>query len=97
MKRALFVIFLLVIALSASILTQLNLEQVEFHYYFGDVATSLSVLLLLTFFCGALFGLLLTAGLAISARSEKRQLSRRLQLREQEIRNLREIPIKGRH
>lgn len=97
MKRALIFIFLLLIALFGSVLTRLNIETVDFHYYFGTIEISLALLLMLVLACGALLGLLMTLGVALSARAERRRLQRTLQLREQEIRNLREIPIKGRH
>lgn len=97
MSRALFFIFLILLALLATVLTQLNISQVEFNYYFGSTQLPLSLLLLLAITAGALLGLIMTAGIALSAMGEKRRLKQRLQLREQEIRNLREIPIKGRH
>lgn len=97
MKRALIFIFLLIIAVIGSVLTRLNIETVNFHYYFGAIEISLALLLMLVLGCGALLGLLMTLGVALSARTERRRLRRSLQLCEQEIRNLRDIPIKGRH
>lgn len=97
MNRALFIVFLIILALLATVMTQLNISQVEFNYYFGSIQLSLSLLLLLAISVGALLGLIMTAGIALSAMGEKRRLKQRLKLREQEIRNLREIPIKGRH
>ena len=97
MKRALIFLLLLIIAISGSVLTELNVESVNFHYYFGSIGISLALLVMFALCCGALLGLLLTLGMTLSVRAEKRRLSRTLQLREQEIRNLREIPIKGRH
>jgi uncharacterized integral membrane protein len=97
MKRALIFIILLLIALFGNVLTRLNIGPVEFHYYFGVIEIPLALLLLLVLACGALLGLLMTSGVALSARAERRRLQRTLQLREQEIRNLRDIPIKGRH
>ena len=92
-----FFLFLLILAVCGSILTQLNAEPVTFNYYFGSIDLPLTLLLSLVLSCGALLGLLFTLGMTLSARSGKRRLHRTLQLREQEIRNLREIPIKGRH
>lgn len=97
MKRALIFIFLIFIAVLGSVLTRLNIEPVNFHYYFGAIEISLALLLVVVFACGALLGLFMTLGMTLSARAERRRLQRTLQLREQEIRNLREIPIKGRH
>lgn len=97
MKHVLLTILLLLLAVFGSVLTRLNITAVNFDYYFGSIEISLALLLLLVFACGALVGLLLTLGMTLSARVEKRRLQRTLQLRDQEIRNLREIPIKGRH
>ncbi len=97
MKRALIFLLLLLVAICGSVLTELNVESVDFHYYFGSIEISLALLIMLALCCGALLGLLFTFGIALSARGEKRRLARKLRLREQEIRNLRDIPIKGRH
>lgn len=97
MKRALFILFLLVITVISSVLTRLNKESVNFNYYFGSIDISLVLLLFMALCIGALIGLLLTASSALSSNAERRRLRRALQLREQEIRNLRDIPIKGRH
>ena len=97
MKRALVMILLLTVAVCASVLSRLNIVPVTFNFYFGTVELSLALLLLSTFCAGTLIGLLLTLGIAHAARSERSQLRRTLKLRDQEIRNLRDIPIKGRH
>ncbi len=97
MKRALLFLLFIFLALISSVLTRLNLEPVTFNYYFASVDLSLAMLLMVVFICGALVGLMLTLGMSLSARSERRRLQRTLQLREQEIRNLRDIPIKGKH
>ncbi|MDH5785295.1 MAG: LapA family protein [Chromatiales bacterium] len=97
MIRALLILLLILLAIVVSVLTRLNLEVVNFHYYFGSVALPLMLLLALVFVFGALTGLMLTFALALSTYSERKRLKRALALREQEIRNLRDIPIKDRH
>jgi len=97
MKRALLILFILLLATISSVLTRLNLDAVSFNYYFGTLQLSLALLLFFALVSGALLGLIFTIGLAISTRAERRRLRRTLQLREQEIRNLRNIPIKDRH
>ncbi len=97
MKRALLILFILLLAIISSVLTRLNLDAVSFNYYFGTLQLSLALLLFFALVSGALLGLIFTIGLAISTRAERRRLRRTLQLREQEIRNLRNIPIKDRH
>lgn len=97
MKRALLLLIFILLAVISSALTRLNLETVSFNYYLGNFESPLAVLVILAFVVGALMGLMLTLGLNLSSRKEKRRLRRTLQLREQEIRNLRDIPIKGKH
>lgn len=97
MKRALVVIFLILAAVSSSILTRLNTGAVSFHYYFGSTELSLAILLLGAVIIGAVIGLLFTLTIALTAYSEKRRLRKKLKLCKQEIQNLRDIPIKGRH
>jgi uncharacterized integral membrane protein len=84
-------------ALLSSVLTKLNAHETTFNYYLASVDMPLSLLLLLTLICGALFGLLLTIGMMLSERTEKNRLRHTLKLRDEEIRNLRDIPIRGRH
>lgn len=97
MKRALLILFILLLAITSSVLTRLNLDAVSFNYYFGTLQLSLALLLFFALVSGALLGFTFTIALAISTRAERRRLRRTLQLREQEIRNLRNIPIKDRH
>ena len=97
MKRALLIFFILLLAIITSVLTRLNLDAVTFNYYFGTLQLSLALLLFFALVSGTLLGFIFTIALAISTRAERRRLRRTLQLREQEIRNLRNIPIKDRH
>jgi putative membrane protein len=97
MNRALIFIFLLLTSVFGSVLARLNFEPVNLHYYFGSAEIPLALLLVMVLVCGALMGLLMTLSMILSARIGNRRLRRQLQLREQEIRNLRDIPIKGRH
>lgn len=97
MKRALLLLSFILLALVTSVLTRLNLEPVVFDYYFGKQELPLALLLMSVLVLGALLGLVLTLGMYWSASSERRRLRRTLKLREQEIRNLRDIPIKDRH
>ena len=97
MIRALLLFLLILLAIASSVMTRLNLEPVIFHYYFGSMELPLSILVIAALIVGAVVGLVLTIGVSLSTRAERRRLHRTLQLREQEIRNLRDIPIKGRH
>ena len=95
MKRALILLILLLLAVVGSVLAYLNAEVVAFNYYFSTVELPLAVLLFLALTAGALSGVLLSLGVVLNARREKARLRHRLKLCEQEIKNLRDIPIKG--
>jgi putative membrane protein len=95
MKRVLIFITLLPLAVIGSVLAYLNADGVSFNYYFSTIELPLAVLLFLTLATGALSGVMLSLGMVMHARREKVQLRRRLKLCEQEIKNLRDIPIKG--
>ena len=97
MKRALTILLLFFLVVLATMLTQLNNELVNFNYYFDTTTISLPILLLLAVVFGALIGLFMTVGMAMSASTDRRRLRQKLKLCEQEIANLRDIPIKGRH
>lgn len=97
MIRALLLFLLILLAIATSVMIRLNLEPVIFNYYFGSLELPLSLLIIIALTSGTVVGLVLTIGLALSTRAERRRLRRTLHLREQEIRNLRDIPIKDRH
>lgn len=97
MKRLILTILFFLVAGLAAALAVHNTVVVEFNYYLGSVHTPLALVLLLTFAVGALLGLVLSIGMVIATYSERRRLRKQLALCQQEIRNLRDIPIKGRY
>jgi len=97
MKRALSLLLLLLLVTVTTVLTRHNADTVPFDYYFGNVDLPLIVLLFAAFVAGALLALFLTLAIAFVSRRESARLRRRLHLCEQEIKNLRDIPIKGQH
>jgi len=95
MKRVVIILFLLLIALVGAVVATLNADEISFNYYFSTITLPLAVLLFLTLCTGALAGVLLTLGMVLKARKSKAQIHKRLKMCEQEVKNLREIPIKG--
>lgn len=95
MKRALIIISLTLLAVMGSVLASLNANEVVFNYYFSSLSLPLALLLLLVLALGALAGVLFSLALVLNARRERAHLRRRLEVCEQEIKNLRDIPIKG--
>jgi len=95
MKRALIFLILLLLAVSGSVIAYLNAVEVTFNYYFSTLSLPLAALLFLVLTAGALVGVLLSFGMVARTKREKNKLRQRLQVCEQEIKNLRDIPIKG--
>jgi len=95
MKRFVYSILVLIIILVGVTFTTKNAQVVELNYYFGvHWVTPLSFMLLTTLTVGIAFGLL--ASLAMQARMQRQLLQVRRDNRqlEQEINNLRALPIR---
>ena len=95
MKRIFYGILIIVVLLLGITFTSKNAQMVELNYYFGiHWLTSLSFMLLTTLTVGIVFGLF--ASLAMMARMQRQLLSARRESRqlEQEINNLRALPIR---
>ncbi len=95
MKRALFLVTLFLLALIGVLFARLNAGAVVFDFYFSQFHTSLAFLLYITLALGILLGVSISLHLALRAKRETSRLRKRLALSEQEVKNLREIPIKG--
>ena len=94
MMRALLILILILLVLLAAVLASLNAAPVSFNYYLDHLELSLAVLLFSAFFLGSLLGLIASISMVLAGLSERRQLRKQLNLCQQEIRNLRDIPIK---
>lgn len=95
MKRIVYGILMLAIMLVGITFTSKNAQLVELNYYFGvHWATPLSFMLLTTLTVGIALGLL--ASLAMQARMQRQLLQVRRENRqlEQEVNNLRALPIR---
>jgi len=97
MKRLLILIPLLFLAIIGAVIARLNAASVTFDFYFSSIEVPLAILLYGALILGTLLGLLLSLFFALKVKREKARLRRRLALSEQEIKNLREIPIKGQY
>lgn len=95
MKRALIIFILTLLAIFGSVLANLNADEVTLNYYFSSLTLPLALLLLLVLSSGAVAGVIFSLGMILHARREASRLRRRLEVCEQEIKNLRDIPIKG--
>lgn len=75
----------------------LNAEPVIINYYIGTKKLPLSLLLILTLVCGSLLGLLANLVFCIRLKSANVLLRHRLKLVQEEVANLRTMPLKDEH
>lgn len=95
MKKYVYMVITLIILLFGVTLTLQNRQTVDFSYYFGvHWEGALAWLLFVTFGVGAVAGVL--ASLRLLLRMQRRLVRARKELRraEQEVSNLRALPIK---
>lgn len=95
MKRFLYGVMVIIVILVGVTFTTKNAQMVELNYYFGiHWNTPLSFMLLTTFTVGIAVGVF--ASLAILARMQRQLLQLRRESRqlEQEVNNLRALPIR---
>ncbi len=90
------ILFLIFISVSSSFIL-LNHQTVTVNYYFGQRDISLALLVLITLSIGVCLGFVAAGRYLIRRRIETNKLRKKITLVEQEIQNLREIPIKGEH
>jgi putative membrane protein len=71
-----------------------NAKPVELNYFLATREVPLAMTLVLTLVFGALVGLVFSLGMVLRLKRETLRLRRQIRLAEQEIINLRNIPIK---
>lgn len=92
--RFVFFVIALALVLVTVAFSILNSEMVHINYYFGIMALPLSVTLVLTLAIGGLVGILASLFLIIRVKFENRSLKKKVKLAEEEIINLRSLPLK---
>ena len=97
MKRILAFLTLLCFAAIGLGFTVLNASDVRLDYYFGEAILPLALVVVGALIVGAFFGLLAAGGVILGKKHENARLRRRLELADQEIKNLRELPVRDRH
>lgn len=95
MKRLFFLIlFLLLLALGISFAVQ-NAEPATLNYYLGSITAPLSLVVVLAFATGAILGVGTSLLLVYAQRRKVARLQRKLEMCEQEVRNLRHLPLRN--
>lgn len=93
--RIISFIFLLLIMLFGLTFAALNSTAVAFNYYLGTKQIPLSLLLVFAFGIGIVVGFIFTLFPILRLKRDNLRLKARLKIADQEIANLRSIPIKG--
>ncbi len=94
MSRLVSLVLLLSLVLIGLAFAVVNAKPVELNYFLGTREVPLAMTLVLTLAFGAAIGLLFSLGMVIRLKREALRLRRQAQIAEQEVVNLRNIPIK---
>ena len=97
MLRFLLFIFFLALTLLFFVFTLENLDLVPLNLIMLKMDVPLGLTMLLCFILGALIGLLFMASLVLKNKNNARVLAKKVALAEQEVANLRQLPIKSSH
>jgi uncharacterized membrane protein YciS (DUF1049 family) len=95
MKRILIPSLLLIFAVIGAVLAKLNAGTVAFDYYLSSTEIPLALLLYIVLAIGVILGILVSVIMLLKSKREAKRLRKRLNVCEQELKNLRELPIKG--
>lgn len=92
--RILTYFLLILLVLVALTFAGLNATPVNINYYVGTAQLPLSLLAIISFILGGLLGLLIAFSIYIKLKYTNRRLRLRLKLIEEELINLRALPLK---
>jgi lipopolysaccharide assembly protein A len=97
MSRLVSFVLLLILVILGLAFAAINAKPVELNYFLATREVPLAMTLVLTLVFGALIGLLFSLGMVIRFKRETLRLRRQIRIVEQEVTNLRNIPIKDAH
>jgi len=89
--KFLFVLIIVAIGLAFHVRNDTN---VTIDYYLGTIDVSLSVVVIASLLIGALLGMITSLGMIVPLRRERSKLRKTIKTAEQEVSNLRSIPLK---
>ena len=97
MVRFLLFIFFLALTFLFFIFTLENLNLVPLNLVFSQIQVPLGLTMLMCFLFGALLGLVFSISLVLKNKNKARVLAKKVAVAEQEVANLRQLPIKSSH
>lgn len=95
MTRFLLFIFFLALILIFFVFTLENLDLVSLNLVFQKIQVPLGLTMLVCFVLGALIGVLFSVSLILKNKNKARVLAKKIAVTEQELANLRQLPIKS--
>jgi putative membrane protein len=87
-------LLIIIIMMLGAAFAVLNADPVHFNYYFGTLELPLSLIVSTALGVGVVIGILSGIGLALGLKRENVSLKRRSRLVNEEIKNLRNMPLK---
>ena len=96
MLRLVKFLFLLLVALAGAVFAYINPGEVGVSYYFGQLTLPLGILIFVLLGIGVLIGVLGSLMNFVGIRRENTRLKRQASLAQQEINNLRTMPLQDR-
>jgi len=97
MKRIITFALLLLVTLLGLTFALMNAESVQLNYYFGDIQAPLSLVVVIAIILGAGLGVLASMGIVIGQKRELVKLHKSVKVAEQEVSNLRSLPLNDGH
>ncbi len=97
MKRIITFIVLLLVSLLGLTFALMNAEPVQLDYYFGTVHAPLSLVVVIAVIIGAALGVLASMGIVLGQKRELAKLRKSAKIAEEEVSNLRALPLKDTH
>ena len=97
MFRFLLFFISLALILLVFVFTLENLEPITINFLVQNVQVSLSVAMIICFILGALIGILFSISLVLKNKTRAKLLAKKVAIVEQEVANLRQLPIKSSH
>ena len=97
MKRIITFVLLLLVSLLGLTFALMNSETVQIDYYLGSVHAPLSLVVVIAIILGAGFGVLASMGVVLGQKRELARLRKSNRLAQQEVSNLRSLPLKDSH
>lgn len=86
-------IFVFVALIAGAVLCWVNVQDVSVNYLFGQLEVPLIIVLITMLLIGFLLAYIAMLPRAVSRRAELQKLKRKLHESDQEVRNLRNLPI----